>query len=102
MNRDDDFYQQAIELTPEQVKAFSSLKRAVGKCRRANILFYQCLETLGGINGNNVKSICGDSDIEFRGLDSESPNCLQFKLYPSVVTECSFADDNHFVLLHDE
>lgn len=91
-------YQEAIELTPEQVKAFAALKRAVTRCRKTNIFFYQVLSSLGALNGNNVHDIGDDC---YRGGDIEDPHCMQYLQYPTVETECSFADDNHFVFLHD-
>ena len=100
MNRNDEYYQKKIALTISQKKAWTQLVRAVNKCKKENIYFYQCLEHLGGLNGDNVRDI-GD-DVLIRGLHSESPQCLQFKDYPSVDTSCSFADDNHYVILDDE
>lgn len=88
-------YQDAIELTPEQKKAFTALVRAVNRCKKENIYFYQCLETLGALNGNNVR--CVDE-----GGPCGAPNSLQHMDFPKVRTECSFADDTHYVTLHDE
>ena len=88
-------YQDAIDLTPEQVKAFTALKKAVTRCEKENIYFYQNLETLHALNGNNVRT------IEIGG-DSLAPNCLQYKFYPGIMITCSFADDNHYVVLMDE
>jgi len=100
MSRDEEFYQAAIELTTAQAKAFVALQRAVKACEKANVFFYQNLESLGALNGNNVHSV-GCSD-DFSGHDIDSPNCLQYKSFPTVRTACSYADDNHFLLLHDE
>lgn len=100
--RDNEYYQEMIELNAEQKKAFNSLKRAISKCRKANIYFYQSMDNLSGLNGHNVFDVCTDEDKGFRGSRSDSPNCIQSKAYPTVITECSFADDSHFVLLHDE
>ena len=101
--RDVDFYQSKIDLTPAQKKAWSQLVRAVNLCRKENIRFYQVLEHLCGLNGRNVRDV-GDSTILSEGKDTSgiAPNCLHNLYFPSVKTECSFADDNHFVLLDDE
>ena len=98
----EDEYQKLIDLTLEQEKAFKSLRRAIKKCEKANIYFYQCLEHLGALNGDNVKCVEADSDSEHMYKTSDSPDCLQFKYYPTVTTACSFADDNHFIRLIDE
>jgi hypothetical protein len=92
-------YQAAIQLTNSQSKAFGKLKAAIALCKKTNILFYQNLETLGALNGNNVAYIGTDSDREFLNMGSEEPCCLQFKDFPIVTTSCSFADDNHFIKL---
>ena len=95
MKRDE--VQKLIELTPEQDKAFSALSKAVKRCRKENILFYQCMETLGALNGNNVDSIlCPDDRGGERGSEEMS---LHFLSFPCVETECSFADDTHYVVL---
>ncbi len=88
-------YQEAINLNEEQKKAWKQLVRAINKCKKEHIFFYQCLEDLGGLNGNNVSTIGIDSG------DYGDDNCLQGLSYPRVETSCSFADDNHFVILKD-
>ena len=101
--RDTDFYQSKINLTTEQKKAWSQLVRAVNKCHKEKIFFYQVLDSLCGLNGKNVHDV-GDSIILSKGKNTaiDAPNCLQILSFPSVKTACSFADDNHFVLLEDE
>lgn len=93
-------YQQAIDLTPEQKRAFSSLKRAVTRCRQANVYFYQVLDTLNALNGNNVQSVITDEDAQSRGFTRDHPSCLAFLDYPHVETTGAFADDAHFIVLH--
>ena len=88
-------YQEAIELTPEQARAFNALERAFKRCRKEKIRFYQNLETLAALNGHNVKAVD-------EGCEHDAPNCLQFKDYPTVESECSFADDAHYVTLYNE
>ena len=102
--RDSDFYQRKIALTPEQKKAWSQLVRSVNKCRKEKIFFYQVLDSLCGLNGRNVQTVAdyGALPNDGRMVSRDSPNCLQILAFPSVKTSCSFADDNHFVLLNDE
>lgn len=89
--------QEKINLTPEQTKAFTSLKRAVARCKKENIYFYQMLDVLSGLNGNNVADIM--TDVEYPGAGIFDPLCLQYLNYPSVSITCAFADDNHFIAL---
>ena len=101
--RDADFYQEKIELTPEQKKAWGQLVRAINKCKKEKIYFYQVIEQLGGLNGKNVKSIVDSLSLSPGSNTSVgAPNCLQFLSFPRVDTVSSWADDNHFVLLKDE
>lgn len=90
--------QELIDLTPEQKKAFSALQRAVKRCLKENVCFYQTLETLYGLNGNNVSDVSPEYG-EAHGLngDNEAVNFIM----PSVDTICSFADDDHYVYFHD-
>ena len=74
--------------------------RAVKKCKKENIYFYQCLENLGDLNGNNVFDI--QTDIEHPNGNSLDPDCLQVLSFPEVKTVCSFSDDNHFVVLKEK
>lgn len=92
----EDDYQDAIDLTHKQELAFNALVRAVKRCESENIYFYQCLEKLNALNGNNVLAVTDD------GGDFDSPNCLQALGCPSVETACSFADDSHYVELHHD
>lgn len=88
-------YQEAIELTPAQKKAFKSLQIAIKQCRKSRICFYQCLESLSALNGNNVERITD------RDTDPEVPEeaSLQYLDYPTVKIECGWADDTHYVVL---
>ena len=87
-----DDVQELIELTPKQRKAWDSLVRAVKRCRREGVYFYQVLDTTGALNGNNVFDVCDD-------LKYEDPRCLQNLLFPRVKITDSWADDTHFVVL---
>ena len=91
--------QQKIELTPNQKKAFNELEKAVKECRKTNIWFYQVLETLNALNGNNVQSVECIDDPANKGIIYEDPRNLQYLNYPGIETECSFADDTHIVKL---
>lgn len=88
-----------IELNHEQSKAFKRLQRAVRDCRKLNVYFYQNLETIYGLNGDNVKSIVGAEETDFE--DSGVRNIGNY-LMPEVRTTDSFADDQHHVLFNDD
>lgn len=82
------------ELTPEQEKAWRSLKRAFKKCEIANIYWYQVLEYLSPLNGDLVENVddhCGRRMPEgaFDLTDG----------VPGVTVTCSFADDDHHAIL---
>lgn len=91
--------QELIDLTPAQMKAWKALESAVKLCKKEKIFFYQCLDTLHGLNGRNVKNVVGDEKSD--GMQGRDECCLQWLSYPSVTTACSFADDNHYVVLKD-
>jgi len=91
--------QQKIELTISQNKAFNELKKAVKKCKKTNIYFYQVLETLSALNGNNVKSVECLDDPTCKGIGYDDSRNLQYLSYPGIETDCSFADDTHIVIL---
>ena len=95
--KDQEYYQSKIDLNPEQKKAWAALVLAVNRCKKEKIYFYQMLESLSGLNGNNVKTI--DTDVEHKNGSALDSDCLQNLDYPSVNTADSFADDNHFVVL---
>ncbi len=87
--------QEKIDLTPEQEKAFNALIRAVKRCEKENIYFYQVLEKLGALNGHNVLAVGDD-------LDYSDPTNLQRLLYPVVGLTDAWADDTHFVKLKED
>lgn len=92
-----EYIQEKIDLNPEQQKAWRSLERAIKRCKKENIFFYQVLDHFCGLNGNNVSTI----HIEGEDMSKESDELnLNYSLdYPSISTTCGFADDNHFVEL---
>jgi len=98
--KDRKYYQEKIDLTPPQKKAWAALERAVKRCRKENIYFYQEMENLAPLNGHNVKMIRTTDDVP--GLNHTDPNYLGFLVYPLIETACSFADDDHYVILKDE
>jgi hypothetical protein len=95
-----DKVQELIDLTPKQKKAFAGLIRAVKRCYKENVFFYQVLERIGGLNGNNIDDIM--TDVEYPDSDYFDPICLQGLEYPCINIVCSFADDNHFVKLKED
>jgi HD-like signal output (HDOD) protein len=91
-----DEVQQKIELTDKQKKAWTQLVRAVNRCSKEKIFLYQVLENLGGLNGHNVISV---ENIENTEHTYDSGHNLQNLLYPTVTTDCGWADDTHVVIL---
>lgn len=92
--------QEAIDLTPKQQKAWESFERALKKCRDSNIYFYQVLDYLAPLNGNNVATIAGELD----GVDVSDdthPCNLQYLHYDRTALADSWTDDTHFVVLKD-
>jgi hypothetical protein len=100
MNREE--YQELIDLTPEQEGAFAALERAVKRCKKAGICFYQNLERLGALNGHNISHVAANVDPKTKNRNHEHPSCLQGLDFPDVETTCSFADDDHYVILKDD
>lgn len=97
--------QELICLTPRQQKAWDGLVKAVKLCKKEKIWFYQVLETLSGLNGNNVKDVRCEED---RILDNVpdfmfdyDTRCLNggVSVFNGIYITCSFADDNHFIQL---
>jgi hypothetical protein len=93
--------QERIELTPDQKKAFTALVKAVNRCTKTGIFFYQVLESLGALNGNGFRDIVLEDDrlVGVPNKCFEVERCLQHLSYPSVNTACGFADDDHFIRL---
>lgn len=76
------------------------LVKAINRCRKEGILFYQVLDKLHGLNGNNVDVVVDDSNKHLHELREDCN--LQYMCLPTVKTECSFADDTHFVILEEK
>ena len=84
------------ELTPEQEKAWKSLKRAFKRCEQTNIYWYQVLESLHPLNGNVVEGVadhCGKR-LPDGAFDFSMEPC-----YNRMNITCSFADDAHHAIL---
>ena len=95
-------YQEAIELNPEQNKAFKALERAVKKCKESNIYFYMVLDSLGALNGDNVDKVEDHDGIAFSNHSNKgcgAPDCLQYKSFPFINVTDAWADDDHFIIL---
>ena len=94
--------QEKVNLTAKQKKAWAQLVRAVNKCKEENILFYQVLETLMGLNGNEVIAV---ENAEYVGHSVYSHRALVVAVAPHVGIDMggsSFADDVHVVRFHGE
>lgn len=76
--------------------AWKSFQRALKKCEKANIYWYQVLDQLHPLNGNVVKKVddhCGPPLPD--GAFDLSINCPHY--YASLTD--SFADDTHHAIL---
>jgi len=91
-----DDYQDAINLTHKQDLAFNALKRAVKRCEETGVYFYQVLETTYALNGNNVRDVVGTEERIHEAA------CLQYLGYPSIKITDGWADDSHYIILHDD
>ena len=82
------------ELTPEQEKAWKSLKRAFKKCESANIYWYQVLDYLSPLNGDVVQDVDDHCQRQLpEGAFDLSDGTV------SIQVTCSFADDAHHAIL---
>lgn len=91
--------QKRIDLTPAQKKAWTQFVRAVNRCKKEGIYFYQVLEHVGGLNGKNVSHI---ENIEYTKHDSAGPRNLNYLSYPDVDITGAFADDTHAVIFKND
>ena len=93
----------SITMTLEQQKAFKSLQRAIKKCEKLNVLFYQILDITYGLNGDTINRIHDNEDFP-GGCTCHSENALWdvANYAPFITTECSWADDLHFVQLKEK
>lgn len=89
--------QEKINLTGGQQKAWTQLVRAVKKCNKEKVFFYQVIEYVSPLNGKNVADVMTEVDEGYRRRDSLDPLCLQHLDYPVIKMGSPLADDNHFV-----
>lgn len=99
--------QELVDLTIEQKKAWLAFEKAVKKCKKEKIFFYQVLETIGALNGYNVKDVRCYDDKGISGVPSHmfdsGTRCLNGPIdYDSVYVVGSFADDDHYIQLNTD
>ena len=100
---DIDEIQEKIEFTTEQQKAWNSLKRAVKKCEKSGIFFYQVLTTTFGMNGKHINGIiCTEGDFDYDPILYTDGNSLQSLDIDSVNITDGFADDTHWLKMKGE
>jgi hypothetical protein len=92
-------YDRAIELTPEQKKAWKKFEEAVKGLRKTNVYIYQMLAKIGGLNGDHVERVTDASQVANPLLH---PGCLQYLDYPGIEVSDAWADDSHVVILTRE
>lgn len=80
-------------LTPEQVKAFESLKRAYKKCKKANVNFYICLDSMYALNGNHLSA----ASITPEMTDNSLIDHVNLSYMISDYGFSGFADDQHYI-----
>lgn len=77
-----------FELTIEQKRAFNALKRAINKCEKSGMLFYNNYGTLGLCDKKRVKAY-NDQPSEYKDGDVLNPH--------EIILPCNeWADDDHF------
>ncbi|EHW7991904.1 hypothetical protein K3J40_002373 [Escherichia coli] len=82
-------FDELVELTPEQKKAWMRFEKAFKDFKRAGGKFYTVLETVCGYNGEHVECIENDGDYS-----------LSWHEMPVSISDpglAGFADDEHFV-----
>lgn len=82
--------QELIDLTPEQLRAWKRLERAVKDFKAAGGAFYSVLDTLNGYNGKHVLSIDESGEHYVGDVYFSSIDCQGFT---------SYADDWHGITL---
>lgn len=91
-------YPDPTELTPAQIKAVAELKKAFAAAKRANVYFYQVLDSVHALNGRVVHSVVTNSD-------SDRGDCSMRDFdYPALITFGQlnpFSDDEHFVIFKE-
>lgn len=82
-------FDELVELTPEQQRAWNRFEKAFNDFKKAGGKFYTVLETVHGYNGKHVRNIEneGDHSLNYRSI---GPSISDAGL-------AGFADDEHFV-----
>ena len=85
-------------LTPAQKKAVAELKRAFAAAKKANVYFYQVLDSVHALNGRMVHAVVTNSDEDRADCsmrEFDMPDLITFgQLNP-------LSDDEHFVVLKE-
>jgi hypothetical protein len=100
MTQDD--YQEAIELTRDQQQAFKAFERAYKKCVNSGIYFYQVLDSICALNGNNVLGIEDRAELKSDGHKLSDESNLNYLNYPEFTAFSGWADDTHYVKLRED
>ncbi|HAH9343278.1 TPA: hypothetical protein HIQ17_002850 [Escherichia coli] len=82
-------FNELVELTPAQEKAWKRFEKAFNDFKKAGGKFYTVLETVHGYNGKHVSNI-----------DTEGDYSLNFRTIGPFIFDAGlagFADDEHFV-----
>jgi hypothetical protein len=95
-DRDNQEYQDAINLTPKQEKAWKKFEAAVRELKKEHVYLHQVLSTVGGLNGNNVERVTDVSEIDD---PHNHPGCLHWLDFPYIDVTDAWADDTHVVIL---
>lgn len=82
-------FDELVELTPEQAKAWRRFDKAFNDFKKAGGKFYTVLETVYGYNGEHVKTIENDGD--------HSLHTHEMPVFIFDAGLAGFADDEHFV-----
>ena len=84
-----------LELTEEQIKAVKSLERAFRKCEKAKLYIHNCYGVLIAYDGNVVHCV---DDVE-TSIPCDAGTIIKISRELELA---SWADDAHYVHLHDE
>lgn len=87
---DEETVNSLCDLTSEQKKAFTNLKKAYKRCLNSGIFFHQILESLHAFNGNNVRT------VDDNPKDGYCIQTLDID-YMNMSILSAWADDNHYV-----
>lgn len=94
-----DEVQERIELTTDQQKAWKQFERAVKRCKDTGIRFYQVLDSVGALDGRQIRTIDNAENTVHDGFGPRGFNCLS---YPYIQLTDSWDDDPHVVIFEDD